>query len=60
MFIVKKEVKDQLIQLRVTEKQKLLINTMAQTRNMTVADLLNNLLELEFKHHVLREYKDKN
>jgi len=50
MFTDKKQVKNVLINFKVTPKQKEVIDDMAKDRNMTVSKLIMFLLEQEYKN----------
>lgn len=50
MFIDKKQVKNVLINFKVTPEQKEVIDEMAKNRNMTTSKLIMYLLEQEYKN----------
>jgi len=59
MFVSKKKAKSELFQLRLSEKQKQILQAMAIEHNMNMSELINTLLEIEFKFKVVSQYQDK-
>lgn len=58
MFIDKKKETTRL-DVRLTSKQKKLVEIMAKERNLSMSELVKTLLEIEMKFNILNEYKDK-
>lgn len=59
MFIPKKDIKTEVWQMKMTPEQKRTFEELAKVNKMKMAQLVQNLLELEFRYGIINQYKDK-
>lgn len=59
MFTPKKDIKSVTWQMKMTPEQKKTFEDLAKVHKMKMAQLVQSLLELEFRYGILNQYKDK-
>lgn len=58
MFVDKKK-ESTVLNIRMSSKQKKVLEAMASERSLSMSELVKSLLEIEMKFNILKEYKSK-